>query len=155
VTFAYARRSTDYPNRPGRVAGNPDTTIGLLNAKYDTYTAEVEFRPSERAEINAYYTYEKTASLNRTVTLTSGAVNNNIRFDVSDKGNTFGADAVIHLVPEKWTFTLNAMHQKVDGLFDVTANPTGAFYLARVTLNPPGPQPIVDYDDTTLTTVVA
>ncbi len=154
MTFAYARRNVDYPNRPNRAAGVPDTSIGLLNAKFDTFTVEAEFTPSERAELNAYYTYDKNASTNRTVTLTSGAVNNNIRFLARDRGDTFGANAVIHVVPEKWTFTGRLNHQKMDGILDVNANTTGAFYLARVTLNPPGPQNITDYDDTQLTTAV-
>jgi hypothetical protein len=155
LTFAYFRRNDDYSNRPARVVGNPDTTVGLLNAKYDTYSVDFEFTPSERAEISAFYTYEKNANLNRTVTLTGTAINNLLNFNVSDKANTFGANAVIHVVPEKWTFSFMLSHQKVDGLFDVTANPTGAFYLARTTLNPPGPQDITDYDDTQLSTVMA
>jgi hypothetical protein len=155
VTFAYFRRNDDYPNRPARVVGNADTTVGLLNAKYDTYSVDFDYTPSERAEISAFYTYEKNANLNRTVTLTGTAVNNQLGFNVSDKANTFGANAVIHLVPEKWTFSFMLSHQKVDGLFDVSANPTGSFYLGRTTLNPPGPQDITDYDDTQLSTVMA
>jgi hypothetical protein len=70
VTLAYFRRNDDYPNRPDRIAlsgGVPvagaqpiaGTSSGLLEASYDTYTVEFDFRPSERAELNAYYTYEK------------------------------------------------------------------------------------------------
>ncbi len=155
ATFAYFRRNDDYPNRPTRVAGNPDTTVGLLGAKYDTYTVEFEFTPNERAELSAYYTYEKNTSTNRWVTLTSGAINNQLRYDGSDKGNTFGANAVIHFVPDKWTFSLDLRHQKIDGLMGITSNTTGSFYTGRATLNPPGPQDITDYDDTQLTTAVA
>jgi hypothetical protein len=154
-TFAYFRRNDDYPNRPGRVPGNADTTVGLLGAKYDTYTIEFDVTPSERAELNAYYTYEKNTATNRWVTLTSGAINNQLRYDGTDKGNTFGANAVIHVVPEKWTFWVNAQHQKLNGLMDVTSNTTGSFYTGRATLAPPGPQDFTDYDDTRLTTFVA
>ena len=155
VTLAYFRRNDDYPNRPFEVAGNAATQSGLLEAKYDTYTVDFDFTPSERAEISCYYTYEKNARANQWVTLTSGALNNLLRYDGSDKGNTVGASAVIHVVPEKWTFSLMANHQKVDGLMDITANPTGAFYVSRATLNPPGAQDITDYDDTKLTTISA
>ena len=47
------------------------------------------------------------------------------------------------------------MRQKVDGLMDITANTSGAFYAARAALNPPGAQDILDYDDTELTTLVS
>ncbi|MCX6538290.1 MAG: MtrB/PioB family outer membrane beta-barrel protein [Acidobacteria bacterium] len=154
-TFAYFRKNDDYPNRPGRVAGNLDTTSGLLFAKYDTYTGEFEFTPNERVELSAYYTYEKNLQTNRWTTLTNGAINNSLRYDGSDKTNTFGLNAVFHFVPEKWTCTLMARHQKVDGLMGVTANPSGSFYTSRATANPPGPQAITDWDDTELTTIGA
>ena len=66
---------------------------------------------------------------------------------------------MIHLVPEKSTFTLSAMRQKVDGLMDITAREAGSFYSpGRTTLIPAGQggaADIVDYDDTELTTLVA
>ena len=75
----------------------------------------------------------------------------------TDKTNTFGANAVIHLVPEKWTFSLMASHQKVDGLMDITAREAGAFYTpGRTTLVPAGTggaADITDWDDTKLTTI--
>lgn len=159
LTFAYFRRDDDYPNRPTRVAGNPDTTVGLLEAKYDTYTAEVDVTPSERAEFSAFYTYEKNATSNRWVTLTSGALNNQLRYDGSDRGDTFGAHAVIHVVPEKWTLSARVSHQKVDGLMDITAREAGSFYTPGRTGVVPagtgGAQDITDFDDTEWTTAGA
>jgi hypothetical protein len=159
VTFAYFRRNDDYPNRPFEVPGNADTESGLLKASYDTFTLEFDFTPSERAEIGFYYTYEKNASTNQWVTLTSGALNNLLNEVDSYKGNTFGANAVIHVVPEKWTFSLMANHQKVDGLMDITAREAGAFYspgrAALVPAGTGGAQDITDFDDTKLTTFVA
>ena len=159
VTLAYFRRNNDYPNRPFEVPGNADTESGLLKAKYDTFTLEFDFTPSERAEIAFYYTYEKNASTNQWVTLTSGALNNLLNEVDSYKGNTFGANAVIHVVPEKWTFSLMANHQKVDGLMDITAREAGAFYspgrAALVPAGTGGAQDITDFDDTKLTTFVA
>jgi len=158
VTVAYFRRD-DYPNRPFEVAGNAQTESGLLEAEYDMYTVEADFTPNARAEFSAYYTYEKNASTNQWVTLTSGALNNLLNYVGSDKSSTFGANAVIHLVPEKWTFSLVASYQKVDGLMDVTAREAGAFYTpGRTTLVPAGTggaQDIGDWDDSKLTTVVA
>jgi hypothetical protein len=153
LTFAYFRRNVDYPNRPLKIASNAETTSGLLWTKYDTLTGEVDFTPNPRVELNAYYTYEKNLATNRWSTLLSGALNNLLNYEGSDKGNTFGVNGVFHVVPEQWTLTVLATSQKIDGLMGITANAAGAFYTARASLNPPGPQNIGDWDDTTLTTV--
>jgi hypothetical protein len=158
LTFAYFRRNDEYPNRPARGIGlDPGTTSsGLLSGKYDTFTAEIDFNPSERVELNAYYTYEKNLATDRNITLTSGAINNSLKYDASDKTGTFGANAVVQLVPEKWTLSLFARHQKVDGLLGVTAaNQAGSFYTGRVLNGFNGTQPIDDWDDTLITTVSA
>jgi hypothetical protein len=165
LSFDYGKRDvefTDRPNRRATTAGAPEipnTPVGLLNAKYDTYTVELDFTPNERAEVGAYYTYEKDRSTNQWATLTGTALNNLLNYAGSDKTDTFGANAVFHLVPEKSTFTLSAMRQKVDGLMDITAREAGSFYTpGRTTLiasGQGGAADIVDYDDTELTTLVA
>ncbi len=164
VTFAYFLRDVTYPNRPDRiqvVSGAPaagalpiaGTPSGLLSAKYDSYTAEIGFHPSSRAEFTAFYTYEKDRTANQWSTTTGANLNNLLRYEGSDKSDSFGANAMIQLVPEKWTFDLNAIHQKVDGLMDITANPTGAFYTGRVTAGVPGVvRDMTDLDDTKITT---
>jgi hypothetical protein len=152
VNFTYYRSDRDYPNRPGRVAGNADTTSGLLWAKYDTYTVDFSYTPNARADIGVFYTYEKNTATNRWVTLTAGAINNQVRYDGTDKGNTFGVNAGFQIVPDKWKLGLMFSRQKIDGLMDVSSNTTGNFYTGRATLNPPGPQDITDYDDTEWTT---
>ena len=138
VTFAYFRKHDDYPNRPLRVAGVPGTESGLLEWKYDEYTVEADYSVSQRAELGGYYTYEKNAQTNRWNTLTSGALNNSLNYYGTDEGDTFGAWAVFHIVPEKWSFTFRANQQKVDGLMDITAREAGSFYTpGRTTLIPP------------------
>jgi hypothetical protein len=164
VSFAYFRRDVQYTNRPNRVqvtggvpvAGAqpiPGTPSGLLEAKYDSYTGEIHVTPNERVELGAYYTYEKDATTNQWSTTTGANLNNLLNYAGTDETNTFGVNAAVQLVPEKWTFSFNAMRQKVDGLMDVTANPTGAFSTARATVG--GPQDITDWDDTKLTTIAA
>jgi hypothetical protein len=174
--FTYYRRNDDYPNRPDRIAvsgGVPiagaqpiaGTPSGLLEASYDTYTLDFGYTPSERAEITAYYTYEKNLSTNQWSTTTAAtatpplSLNNLLNYKGTDRGDTFGATARFDIVPEKWTFSFLLSHQKVDGLMDITANETGSFYNpGRTTLIPSGQggaADIVDYDDTKLTTVVA
>jgi hypothetical protein len=159
VTLAYNRRNDDYPNRPFEVAGNSETESGLLKSSYDMYSVDFDFVPSARAQLTAFYTYEKVIQTNQFVTLTSGALNNLLRYVPSDKGNTFGFNGVFHLVPEKWTFSLLAQHQKVDGFQDVTAREAGAFYNpGRTGLIAPGSGGAADignYDDMKQTTAVA
>ena len=170
VTFSYFRRNDEYPNRPDRIAVSqgvpvagaqpiPGTPSGLLNAKYDTFSVDVDYTPSERAEIGGFYSYEKNASTNQWSTTTGVNLNNLLNYAGGDRGDTFGANARIALVPEKWTCSFLVQHQKVDGLMDITAREAGSFYTpGRTTLIPPGQggaADIVDYDDTKLTTVVA
>ncbi len=170
VTFAYFRRHDDYPNRPDRIAVSggvavagaqpiPGTPSGLLESSYDTYTVEFDYTPNARAELSAYYTYEKNAQTNQWATTTGVALNNQLRYAGSDKGDTFGLNGVFQLVPEKWTFSLMLRHQKVDGLMDITAREAGSFYTpGRTTLVPSGSGgalDITDFDDTELTTAVA
>lgn len=170
VTFAYYRRDVQYPNRPNRIAVTsgapspgaspiPGTPSGLLEATYDSYTGEVAFNPNERTALSAYYTFEKDATTNQWSTTTGVALNNLLNYAGTDETNTFGVNAVLQLVPDKWSCTFNAMRQKVDGLMDITANESGNFYTpGRTTLIPPGQggaADIHDWDDTELTTIVA
>jgi hypothetical protein len=169
-SLAYFRRDVTYPNRPDRIAVTsgaptpgaqpiPDTPSGLLEAKYDSFTAEVGYNPSERVELAAYYTYEKDATTNQWSTTTGVNLNNKLKYAGTDKTDTFGLDATIQLKPDVWKLWVNAMRQKVDGLMDITARESGSFYTpGRTTLVPAGAggaQDIGDWDDTTRTTVAA
>jgi hypothetical protein len=158
VTLAYSRRNDDYPNRPFEIPGNPETESGLLEASYDLFSVDVNYLPNARVEFAAFYTYEKVAETNQWVTLTSGALNNVLNYAPWDKGHTFGINGVFHLVPDKWTATLLAQHQNIDGFLDITAREAGAFYTpGRTTLIPPGQggaADISDYDDTKQTTII-
>jgi hypothetical protein len=164
-SLAYFRRDVTYPNRPDRVATTagaqpiPGTPSGLLDAKYDSFTAEVGYYPSERIELGAYYTYEKDATTNQWSTLTGVNLNNMLNYAGTDKTDTFGLNATFQLKPEAWKFYVNAMRQKVNGLMDITAREAGSFYTpGRTTVVPAGTggaQDIGDWDDTTLTTFAA
>jgi hypothetical protein len=146
--LSYLRRKDGYKN-PDAVAGVPGTAYGLLEAKYDSFTGEVDLTPTERFELSAYYTYEKNLS---TTQAFSGGTTllGRLSFAGSDETDTFGANATLHLVPEKWTLRMNARRQKLDGLMDVTGDPGGSFALARAAYG--GIQDIGDYSDTELTT---
>lgn len=170
LTFGYQRRDVEFLNRPDRVqvsggapvAGAqpiPGTPSGLLEASYDSYTIEAAYSANTKAEFGAYYTYEKDATVNQWSTTTGANLNNLLNYAGSNKTDTFGANAIIHFVPEKWTFTLNLMRQQVDGLMDITAREAGTFYTpGRTTLISPGQggaADITDWDDTELTTITA
>jgi hypothetical protein len=170
LSFAYFRRDVTYPDRPDRIAvtsGAPtpgaqpiaNTPSGLLEAKYDSFTAEVAYNPNERIGLDAYYTYEKDATTNQWSTTTGVNLNNLLNYAGSDKTDTFGLNGVFQLKPEVWKFAVNAMRQKVDGLMDITAREAGSFYTpGRTTLVPAGSggaKDIGDWDDTTLTTFAA
>lgn len=170
LTVAYFRRHVEYTDRPDRIALSsgvpvagaqpiPDTPSGLLEANYDSFTGEVSFRPGERAELSAYYTYEKDATTNQWATTTGVNLNNLLNYAGRDQTDTFGFHGVFELEPEVWTLTVSALRQKVDGLMDITAREAGSFYTpGRTTLvsaGTGGAQDIVDWDDTELTTVTA
>jgi hypothetical protein len=170
LTFAYFRRDVEYPNRPDRIAMSagepmagaapiPGTPSGLLLAKYDSFTTELTFTPTERAELGAYYTYEKDRTTNQWATTTGVNLNNLLNYAGRDKTDTFGLNGVFQLKPEVWKLSVNAMRQKVDGLMDITARELGSFYTpGRTTLVPAGTggaEDIPAWDDTLLTTVSA
>jgi putative beta-barrel porin MtrB/PioB len=148
---AYSRRNDDYQN-PDAVTGVAGTAYGLRNAKYDMFTGEIDLTPGERVAVNIFYTYEKNISATQNF---SGGTTllGLLRFEGSDKTNTYGANATLQIVPDKWTGTLLVRSQKVDGLMDVIGDPAGPFSLARAAYG--GIQDITDYSDTTLTTVSA
>ena len=164
MTFTYYRNDREYPNRPDRAqvtsgvitsAPIPGTPSGLLEAKYDTYTVDVEYTPSEKAELGFWYTYEKNTALNKWHTTTAGSLNNSLAYAGNDKGNSFGVNAAFTIVPDKWKLNFMFTQQKIDGFMDVTANTSGAtgccsFYTGRSTIG--GVQDIADYDDTEWTT---
>lgn len=149
--IVYAHRNADYKN-PDAVAGVPGTAYGLVKAKYDTFTGEIDFTPSERGEVNFFYTHEYNISTTQNF---SGGVNliSLLRFDGTDKTDTYGVNATFRIVPDKWVLTFFARSQKLDGLMDVTGDPNGSFALARAGYG--GIQDITDYSDTTLRTISA
>ncbi len=170
VTLAYFRRDVEYTGRPDRIALSggvpvagaqpiPGTPSGLLEAKYDAFTAEVGYNPNERIELGAYYTYEKNLTTNQWSTTTGVNLNNFLNYKGTDETDTFGFNGTFKLRPEVWTLLVNLQRQKVDGLMDITAREAGSFYTpGRTTLIPAGSggaQDIVDWDDTTLTTLNA
>jgi hypothetical protein len=167
LSFTYYRNDREYPNRPDRIGLTsgvptpgaqpiPNTPSGLIEAKYDTFTADFEYTPNERAELGAWYTYEKNTAVNKWYGLTGTALNNALTYAGNDKGNSFGLNAAFTIVPDTWKLSFMFTQQKIDGTMDITALESGSFYTpGRTTLIPPGQggaADITDYDDTQWTT---
>ena len=171
LSFTYYRNDAEYPNRPDRVpvasgvpvpgqGPYPGTPSGLLEAGYDTYTLDFGYVPNERAEVGAWYTYEKYNTENQWSTTNAASagygINNLLNYKGTDRGDSFGVNAMFALVPDKWKLLFLFTHQKIDGLMDITARETGSFYTpGRTTLIPAGQggaADITDYDDTEWTT---
>ena len=151
-----------FPGQSRFCPGGVQAPLGLIDDKYDTFTAEVNFTPVERATVYAFYSYENGDILQDG--RQSGATLNFNPADVwtsniTNKGNTFGAGADFTLVPEKWFLKLTARYQDIDGNNAVTLLPgySTAIYgtnpLLTQCVGGSGPCTIPEFDDTTLTSV--
>lgn len=177
LSVGYFQRKVEFTDRPDRIAissgaviagavATPNTPSGLLDTKYDSYTAEFNYVANTRLEFGGFYTHEKDASTNQwsttnsaTATVNPLKINNLLNYAGTDETNTYGANFTFHVVPEKQWISFHGTHQKVDGLMDITANESGTFYNpGRTTListGQGGAADIPEWDDTEITTVNA
>ena len=138
-TVAYLRTEDDYV----------ESTYGLTNAKYDTFSLEGDYTPNDRLTLYAFYTYEKLADAQRGRQSGSTVSTNPLddwTADVEDNVNTFGAGGTFTLVKDTWFLDVNGHYQKADGNNDIFAPPGGAPANARTNVG--GPTDITAYDDT-------
>ena len=133
-----------------------DTVYGLTEAKYDTFSAEVDYSPNDRTSLYGFYTYEKNRNDQRG-RQSGSAVSTNPLDDwtsnVKDTGNSLGAGASVTLSPDKWFLEVSGRHQNLNGNNDLFAPPGGMPFNARIAVG--GVQDIPLYDDTKLTTLSA
>jgi MtrB/PioB family decaheme-associated outer membrane protein len=134
----------------------PDTIYGLNGTKYETFTADLDYAPSDRWSVYGFYSYEKNDDDLRG--RQSGATVSNNPVDdwfskVKDTTNSFGGGAQVALKPEKLTLNLFGQYQKVNGNNALSAVPGGAPFNSRVALG--GVQSLPLYGDTKITTVNA
>ena len=126
-------------------SGGTSVPLGLMEAKYKTFSVDADFSPSDKATIYTFYSREDVFDYQ--TGRQSGAA---LTFDpdwtwtstVNDKVDSFGAGAEFTLVPAKWFLNLFYRHQKVDG--------DNAF-TAGVRARPPTTGPvenIPEFDDT-------
>ena len=148
VTFSvgYLRTEDDYK----------ESLFGLVNAKFDTVSVDLDIAASEKANLYAFYSYEKLANFQ--VGRQSGATVSNNSIDdwtstVDDKTNSVGVGAEFILVPDKWFLNVSGQYQKVDGNNSIFSAPGSAPSLARVNIG--GIKSIPLYDDTKIGTLSA
>jgi hypothetical protein len=131
-----------------------ESRYGLTLFKYNAVTAEVDFSPGTKWSVYGFYTWEKTNDDLRG-RQSGSSVSANPLDDwssaVEDQGNTFGAGANLAIVPDKWTTSLFARWQKMDGNNDMTIAQGGAPAGSR----PNGASDIAAYDDTEIVGVNA
>ncbi len=126
-------------------SGGTSAPLGLQEAKYETFSVDADYVPSDKLTVYAFYSREDVFDYQ--TGRQSGAA---LTFDpawnwtsqVDDKVDSFGAGADFTLVPDKWSLNLFYSHQKVDG--------NNAF-TAGASARPPtvGPvENVPDFDDT-------
>lgn len=133
-----------------------DTAYGLNRTEYDTFSADVDYAPSDKWSVYAFYIYEKNRDDLRG-RQSGGTVSTNPADDwtsnVRDESNSVGGGAHFTLVPKKWLLDLFGQYQKVDGNNDIGAFPGGAPFTARVAVG--GARDLALFDDTKITTLNA
>ncbi len=124
--------------------GGEQTSLGLQEAKYETFNLDADFSPSDRATFYAFYSREDVFSL-QTGRQSGSTINfnptSNWSSTVDDKVDTVGAGLNFTLVPTKWFLDLFYRYQNVDGNNDFDAGPA-----IRPATNPVAD--IAEYDDT-------
>lgn len=125
--------------------GGVSPALGLMEAKYTTFSVDADFSPNDKTTIYAFYSREDIFDYQ--TGRQSGA---SLTFDpawgwtsqVDDKVDSFGAGADFTLVPDKWFLNVFYRYQKVDGNNAFTAGERA---------RPPATGPVEDiteFDDT-------
>jgi MtrB/PioB family decaheme-associated outer membrane protein len=127
---------------------------GLNRASCDSFSADLDFTPTDRLNLYAFYSRENNKNWQRG-RQSGGTVSLNPIDDwfsiVADKVDSFGGGAALSVVPQKLDAKLSGRYQKVDGNNDISATVGGAAELAKRALG--GPMGFELYDDTDILTV--
>jgi hypothetical protein len=154
VSYLYAR---DNYNEFTPDQFTADTGLyGLNRASYDTFSADLDYTPTERLNLYGFYTRENNKNWQRG--RQSGATVSLNPIDdwfstVADKVDSFGGGAAFAVLPRKLDLSLSGQYQKVDGDNVITAPVGGAPELAKRPLG--GPLGFTAYDDTRIFTVTS
>jgi Putative outer membrane beta-barrel porin, MtrB/PioB len=151
VILSYFRTKDDYNKDPvlNHLTGQSESPLGLLDATYDSFSAEVDFTPNERATFYAFYSHERNDNF-QAGRQSGGSLSTNPldgwTASVEDKIDSVGGGGNFILVPDKWNLDIFGRYQKVDGNNDLFSPPGGS---------PDTATSIPLYDDTKIVTFSA
>jgi MtrB/PioB family decaheme-associated outer membrane protein len=154
VSYLYGR---DNYNDFDPATFTADTGIyGLNRASYDSLSADLDYTPTERVNLYAFFGRENNKNWQRG--RQSGSTVSLKPIDdwfstVADRVDTFGGGMAFVLVPQKLNLTATGQYQKVDGNNDISAPVGGAVEVAKRPLG--GPLGFTAYDDTKLYTITS
>lgn len=147
VSLSYGYTKEDYTREP--VVDASGLRYGLLNVKYETFTAEADYAPGDRWSVYGFYTRENNKNFQRGRQSAATPSTNPLddwTSDVRDRMNSFGGGGSVVLLPEKLDFRAFCRYQKVDGNNDLFSPPGGSPDIAFS---------IPNFDDTRIWTVSA
>ena len=144
VSYFLNKDEYDTAAVPFEVQAGSEPPLGLQEAKYQTFTVEGDFAPSDRATFYAFFSRENNDDSQ--IGRQSGGslsfdTSQNWTSTVEDRVSSFGAGADFVLAPDKWNLNVFARWQEVDG--------NNAFTRFD------SPEDIAAYDDTKLLYVSA
>jgi hypothetical protein len=139
LAFTYLRNKDAYKQ----------TTYGLQDASYDTYTGEVSVSPGELWNVTAYYSREKNGSHQVNNGTSNFPTIDDFIVKLSDDVDTAGATALFTMVPNRATLNLAGRYQNLKGTAGFTTNPGSSYQLARASLG--GVQDIPNADNAKIT----
>ena len=126
-----------------------ETTHGLIESKWDSFSADIDYTPSDRWNVFGFYSRENVSSFQRgrqSAATPSTDPLANWTADLTDDVDSFGVGGTFGLVPEKVQLRLRGRYQKADGNADLDSPPGGTPDLAN---------DVAQLDDTKLWTALA
>jgi MtrB/PioB family decaheme-associated outer membrane protein len=144
VTLSYLKGKDDYK----------ESVFGLTKSDNESLTGEVDYTPTDRVNVFAFYTRENINTSQRGRQSGATVSTNPLddwTSDIQDKVDSFGGGATLGLVKDKVDLKLYGNYQKVDGNNDIFSAVGGAPELARRAVG--GIAGIPLFDDTKIYTL--
>jgi len=151
ILVSYMKTKHDYDDSPvhNETTGGMEAPLGLQQLDYETFSAEVDFTPTDRANLYGFYTRENTDDF-LSGRQSGGSLSTNPLDGwtsmVADQVDSFGFGGDFVLVPDEWNLSVFGRYQKVDGQNDLFSPPGGS---------PDTAESVALFDDTKSFTVFA
>lgn len=157
---------TAFPGQAAFCPGGEQTPLGMIHDKYDSFSIDASYTPSDKVNLYAFYTWEDGDILQdgrQSGATVNFATNDVWTANITTKGNSFGGGADFTLVPEKWFLKLYGRYQDIDGNnlvsllpgFSTSIYGTNPALLQCTTTSGGTPCEIGAFDDTRLTYLLA